>query len=151
NDLRRGLPQMEAAFAALKAAPLAERAQLPAPQIQGTPADEEYHRGALIIWLAHVGRHAEALDLGATMAARGPGTTARGLSGLGIAYAVLGRVAEAQRAQADARAAFQAAGQHHELSQLWKRELDMITLFYEPDRVAERRHQAGEAARVIRL
>jgi DNA-binding CsgD family transcriptional regulator/tetratricopeptide (TPR) repeat protein len=83
--------------------------------LQGVGGDELYHRGALLYWLAWVGRLAEALALAAPLVAHGPGTTARGLAGLGMVYFHLGRPEEAERTLADAQASFQAHGQQVEV------------------------------------
>ncbi|HEU5422803.1 MAG TPA: LuxR C-terminal-related transcriptional regulator, partial [Nitrolancea sp.] len=140
DDLAQGLPQLEAAFASLASVPLAVRAQLPAPRIQGIRPDEDYHRGALVNWLNHAGRYAEALAAGAPIAARAAGTTARGLAGLAQTYAALGQPDEARRAITDARAAFAAAGQYQETGQMWLGEFQWIVWPYQTDQRVAYQH-----------
>ena len=106
-----GLAEMAAALPALEALTPGERARLPALILQRASGEELYHRGALVYWLAWVGRLAEALALAAPLIARGPGTTARGLAALGMVYRCLGQPEEAERALADSQAISHAAGQ----------------------------------------
>ena len=146
-DLLRGLAAMASTLPVLEALPTAARAALPALVVQGAGPTERYHRGALVQWLAQSGRYRDALRHGAPCARREPGTTARGLAGLGMAYAALGRPVEARRAYRDARAAFLAAGQHSEAGHLWTGEFLLIVLPYETERRAEQAWLLAEAGR----
>ena len=144
GELGQGIAEMEAAFPALAALPPVERARLPAPAIQAVAPGEEYHRGALMNWLAGSGRFAETLRLGEAMIARGPGTTFRGLMGLFRAYGALGRPEEARRAVADARAAAEARGQYLEVGDAYINEMHLV-LTYLTDDLAERQRVASGA------
>ena len=144
-DSRRGLAAMLAALPTLEALPASERRRLPALTVQGVAPEEHYHRGALVIQLANVGRLAEAQALGAAMAARGPGTTARGLFGLGYVHACLGQAEQARHALADARAAYRAAHQYVEVAVTVLYEFSSVLLPYYADQPAEWRRLAAEA------
>ena len=148
GEAQRGLEQMRAALPALEALAPAERARLPAYQVQRVGAAELYHRGALVIQLANFGRLAEALAAGEPMVARGPGTTARGLHGLGLVYAQLGQPALAARAYADARAAYRAAEQYAEVYLTLRYELWTLALPYYADQPAQWRHLLDEGDEV---
>jgi len=132
GDHRAGLAAMAAAWPALAGLSPGERGRLPALIVQGVAPTEDYHRGALVHWHAQLGHCATALALGAPFAARAPGTTPRGLQGLGLAYATLGRSAEAHRTYDDARAAYLAADQRREVGHIRILELEWA-LRYHPD------------------
>ncbi|MGN6566271.1 MAG: ATP-binding protein [Thermomicrobiales bacterium] len=110
-----GLAAMAAALPALETLAPAERVRLPALQLQRVSGEERYHRGALMYWLAGTGRLGEVLALAPPLLADGPRVDARGLAGLGLAYCILGRPAEAEHALAESEARFRAAGQHVEV------------------------------------
>ncbi|MGN6699970.1 MAG: AAA family ATPase, partial [Thermomicrobiales bacterium] len=133
GEFAHGLAAMATALPTLEALAPDERALLPAFIIQRVPPTERYHRGALVTHLANVGRYAEARTIGTPFARREPGTTARGLIGLGQVYAVLGQCDEARRAFAEARASYFATGQYYEAAVTLGYELEGVTVPYQAD------------------
>ncbi len=149
HDLSPGLAQMEAALPALEALPEAERQRLPTLRILRVTPGERHHRGALVIQLAGAGRLAEARSHGAGMLARLPGTTGRGLLGLGLMHALLGQPTLARRAYADARARFRAAGEHVEVHRTFGYEITSVAWPYYADQPAAWRALVAEAEQVM--
>ncbi|HET8632494.1 MAG TPA: AAA family ATPase [Thermomicrobiales bacterium] len=153
GDLRRGLGEMAAGCDAYDALAPADRERWRQVVADGG------HREALALWLAAAGRFAEALaQAEAGDAVRPPpaagqlaGSLVRttayadGRQGLGVAHAALGRPAEAQRALAEARAAYRAGGESLLVVSTAWRELARVVLPYRADRPAERRALAAEA------
>lgn len=145
-DFRRGIAQMAAELPTLEALPVAARWQLPALVIQGPSAGDQYHRGVLMVNLARGGRYDEAWRLGQGIATEGPGATARGLFGLGLVHAGLGRPDEARRAMAAARAIYRATENHAEAAITLAYEQTMAVAPYQADQLGERRRLAVESA-----
>ncbi len=112
------MPDLEAGVAALDALAPAERAAVVARDVGEDSPLTATHHATLTVYLAVVGRHADALAVAepALAAARAAGlgeespVCADAHYGLGLAHAVLGRPAAARAAYARARAAYRAAG-----------------------------------------
>jgi DNA-binding CsgD family transcriptional regulator len=149
-NVQAGVAEMEAALPALAGLTPAERARLPTLRILGVAPEEDYHRGAFVLWLNSAGRYREALAHAEPAARRAPGTTARALQALGLAGAMLGQPGEWRRAYADSRAAFLAAGQHREVAILLSQELTMA-VHYHGDEPAYLARLADESERAERL
>jgi DNA-binding CsgD family transcriptional regulator/tetratricopeptide (TPR) repeat protein len=157
--LRQGLAELEAGAAALEALP--DRGPVVLEALGGFVAapilyDEHNPRGAVVNWLTAVGRYAEAGAVGEANVAGAPGPAAGAMAraaygdaylGLALAYAAQGRPEEARRAFAQAREAYGAVDNQHQIATALWAELRVVLLPYEAERVAERRHLAAEAER----
>lgn len=145
--IREGLADLEAGVAAVEALPLAEAAQRGREQT----VDSVANRGTLIAWLALSGRLTEARTLAhgylarATVAAtdhKEAMHAAGAWSGLALVHALQGRVEEARRAYAAARAAYQVLDQHRLLFIALRDELVYLILPYQADDAVERERSA---------
>ena len=118
--------------------------------------------GTLVVRRAWAGRYAEALALGERVVARLPAPSAGpGLDylcawfvcdaylGLGVAHAMLGRPAAAQRAFAEARAAAHLVANPFLLGAVTEQELKLLALAYRPEQVVARRRLAAEVAEAL--
>ncbi len=140
GDVRGGLADLAAGADALDALPAAEAARLGDAQTRLGIALDADLRGTLALWLAHVGRYAEAATMGARViaapsAARGGAAlddAPRGdaWAALGLAQAALGDPDAARTAFAAAQALFRAAGHHLLVSATAVNELALASLPY---------------------
>ncbi len=148
GDYRRGVADLEVGAAALDALAPADRARVAAvdPELE-TSATGRGHWGTLAVYLATVGRHADAARAGARALAGGDaeGETADAHYALALVHAALGRPAEAEAAFACARAAYRAAGNPYQVATTASEALAAVAIPYRADRLAERRALAAEA------
>jgi DNA-binding SARP family transcriptional activator len=174
GDMRPGLVEIEASIAAAKRVPPGDRVGPSAantdPLLDASPANEQGLFGmgdlpqslqdinpftnTLVEWLAHVGRYAEAVEIGeeyvARVSASGPGDNLtfamcnNAYFGLGVAKAALGRPEEARRWFALARQAYRTFDHRVMDSFAIANELLLVNLAYYPERVAERRRLADQ-------
>lgn len=149
---REGLADLEAGVAAVEVLP----PTVPSRVRQEETVDSVANRGTLIAWLALSGRLAEAQAQAEEYLARAtvPATdheeavrTASAWWGLAFVHAMQGRVEEARRAYAAARAAYQVLDQHRLLFVALRDELVYVVLPYQADDVAERERSADELRR----
>lgn len=162
GDVRGGLEDLGAGAEALDALSAGEVARLAAVQGRlGIPLDAGL-RGLQALWLAIVGRHAEALAAGTRVVTAHPAPRGelpldddpRGdaWTGLGIAHAVLGQPDEARAAFAAAHALFGASGHYLSVSTTAVTDLVHATLPYAAtDRAARARLAAAVPAAHGRL
>lgn len=145
--IRRGLTDLEAGVAAVEALPPTEVARRGPEET----VDSVANRGTLIAWLALSGRltEARALAQGYLGRATVPETdhekamnAAGAWWGLALVHALQGRVEEARRAYAAARAAYQFLDQHRLLFIALRDELVYLVLPYQADDAAERERSA---------
>lgn len=157
GDYRRGVADLETGVAALDALGPAERARLAARDIGMDTAPASY-RGALVAYLAAVGRHADALALGTRAldeaAANNGGTVdiaacADLYYGLGLVRAIMGHPDAAHDAYARARAGYRAAGNTYLVAVAATEELFWVMAPYGADRPLERGMLAAEAEQAI--
>jgi len=149
GDVRGGLADMAAGADALDALPDAAREHLTAAQARLGIALDADLRGSLVLWLAIVGRYAEAAAMGAPLVATPPAPAARpGLDdaayadtwyGLGLVHGALGHPAAAAAAFDTARALYRAAGHYQLLNALAITELAETHLRYEATNPVARR------------
>ena len=172
GDMRAGLVEMEASIAAAKQVPPGDRAGGAGtdPVLEASPANEQGlfgtgdlpeafreinpGRNTLVEWLAHVGRYAEAVEMGeeyvARVSAASPGDNLtlamcnNTYFGLGVAKGALGRPEEARRWFALAHEAYRTFDHRVMDSFAIANELLLVNLAYYPERVAERRRLAEE-------
>jgi len=114
-------------------------------QLRGTSMDTVLNQGTLISWLALAGRSDEAQLLAgnhvpdtAVVDEEKIGRTAGGWWGMAFVHAMQGRVDDAQRAYALARAAYGRLGQHRLLFVALRDELVHVVLPYHADNAVER-------------
>ncbi len=157
GDYRRGVADLETGVAALDTLAPAERARLAARDVGVSTAPASY-RGALVAYLAAVGRHADALALGTRAlgeaAADGGGTVDTAACadlhyGLGLVHAIMGDPNAAHDAYARARAGYRAAGNPYLVAVAATEELFWVTAPYGADRPLERGILAAEAELAI--
>ncbi|MGN6755748.1 MAG: helix-turn-helix transcriptional regulator [Thermomicrobiales bacterium] len=160
---RRGIADLELGVAALTALPPGAEPVLPPTNVQTTPG---YFRSQLVLWLAGVGRYAEALAAADQMLAECVGAEASAehtqqqtyrvrdqtplaLEGIyrawSMARAALGRPTETGPAFASARAVIHALGHRSNLALVATSEAVWVALPYQADRPAVRRALAAEA------
>ncbi len=174
GDMRPGLAEMEASIAAAKRVPPGDRARSGEvgldPVLQASPANEQVLFGTgdlpeslqeinpavntVVEWLAHVGRYAEAVEMGEEYVARVSAANPRddltfamcnnAYFGLGVAKAALGRPEEARRWFALAHEAYRTFDHRVMDSFAIANELLLVNLAYSPERVAARRWLADE-------
>jgi DNA-binding CsgD family transcriptional regulator len=172
GDMRPGLVEIEASIAAARQVPPGDMtgSDEASPVMKASPVNEQGLFGTsdlpealgginpgtntLVEWLAHVGRYAEAVEMGegyvARVSAEDPGDNlTSGLCnnayfGLGVARAVLGRPEEARRWFALAHQAYRTFDHRVMDSFAIANELLLVNLAYYPERVAERRRLADE-------
>ena len=170
GDMRSGLVEMETSIATAKHVPSEDRAGSGDPLLEASPANEQGLFGigglpealsginpgtnTLVEWLAHVGRYAEAVEMGeeyvARVAAASPDDSLtfalcnNAYFGLGVGKAALGRPEEARRWFALAHEAYRTFDHRVMDSFAIANELLLVTLAYHPERVAERRRLADE-------
>jgi DNA-binding CsgD family transcriptional regulator/tetratricopeptide (TPR) repeat protein len=155
NDYARAIDDMTAGADALDALGRDEQARLSLdPDAQGIPTVTN-PRGFLVVVLALSGRIAEALAMGEGIREGLPRHTPLGelgwahygdrQCGLGIAYALAGRPAEARAAFAQARACYRGRGNHATLGAAVTWELIFVSLPYDGDQPDDRR-RLDEAA-----
>lgn len=176
GDARRGLDEMQAAVSALTRLRSTDvshcwrdeserRGPVPGPAIErirrgalnaiGQTVDLNAHHGPLALWLAWVGRYAEALTIGercvAELANRpdGPGPLLESygdaLAGLGHANAALGRPGDALGLFERARQAYGSLNHHFKVGNTAIYELFEAVLPYEADQVKKREWLAAQA------
>jgi DNA-binding CsgD family transcriptional regulator/tetratricopeptide (TPR) repeat protein len=156
GDVHGGLPDLRAGVGALDALPVADAARLGDRQARLGVALDATLRGTLVLWLAYVGRYAEATAQGGRFVAAAsvpPGALddaplGNAWLGLGIAHAALGRPDAAHAAFDEALACYRAAGHHWLIGGTALMELAYTTLPYRTtDLAARQRHEAvmGEA------
>ena len=174
GDMRPGLVEMENSIAAAKQVPPGDLAGSgeagPDPVLDASPANEQALFGTgdlpealqeinpgtntLVEWLAHVGRYAEAAEMGeeyvARVSAANPGDNLtfalcnNAYFGLGVAKAALGRPEEARRWFALAHEAYRTFDHRVMDSFAIANEVLLVNLAHYPERVAERRRLADE-------
>ena len=172
GDMRPGLVEIEASIAAAKRVPPADRAGSGEAGVdlvlEASPANEQGLFGTgdlpevlqdvnpatntLVEWLAHVGRYAEAVELGEEYVARVSAASPddnltfamcnNAYFGLGVAKAGLGRPEEARRWFARTHEAYRWFDHRVMDSFAIANELLLLDLAYYPERVAERRRLA---------
>jgi DNA-binding CsgD family transcriptional regulator len=147
--IRQGLTEQEAGVALVQSFPAEERAQLQSRAHRSMGVDGD-GRGTLTLWLAHVGRYAEAVALGEQMIAETPvirgsdvATLGDAYYGLAEAYAALGQPEAARRAFAQARAHYQASGQHSMVGSTAVTEVMTVLIPYYADDPTERQELAA--------
>ncbi|HEX5503057.1 MAG TPA: helix-turn-helix transcriptional regulator, partial [Thermomicrobiales bacterium] len=145
---RRGLGDLAAGAAALDALAPADRARAAGHGL-GTGDATAGHHGTLAVYLAALGRHAEA-QVAAAQALAPPDAAESAAAAdahyaLGLVHAVLGRPAEAHMAYARARRAYRAAGNPYLVAVAATEEQFWVMLPYEAERVAARAALAAEA------
>ena len=158
DDVYHGVPELEAGVRALADLSPAERERLRVLDRLGDALDGANGQGELALWLAEVGRYAEAQTLAERLVAvsamdhAGEAITddSRGDAyyALGWTYAALGYPEEAHRAFAQARVAFRAIGHRFMLGSAYGYEILLVTLPYGTDRLVERRRLAAEMLEV---
>jgi DNA-binding CsgD family transcriptional regulator len=174
GDMRPGLVEIEASIVAAKRVHPGDRAgsneASADPVLEASPANEQSLFGTgdlpealsginpgtntLVEWLAHVGRYAEAVEMGeeyvGRVSAANPGDNLtfamcnNAYFGLGVAKAALGRPEEARRWFALAHEAYRTFDHRVMDSFAIVNELLLVNLAYYPERVAERRRLADE-------
>jgi predicted ATPase/DNA-binding CsgD family transcriptional regulator len=170
GDMRPGLAEIEASIAAAKGAPPKDPAAGTDPMMEASPANEQSLFGTgdlpeslseinpgtntFVEWLAHVGRYAEAVEMGEEyvtgVSAASPGENLtfamcnNAYFGLGVAKTALGRPDEARRWFALAHGAYRRFDHRVMDSFAVANELLLLNLAYYPERVAERRRLADE-------
>ena len=172
GDMRPGLAEIEASIAAAKRVPPADRARSDEADadlvLEASPANEQGLFGTgdlpeglqdvnpatntLVEWLAHVGRYAEAVEVGEVYVARVSAASPddnltfamcnNAYFGLGVANAGLGRPEEARRWFALTHEAYRRFDHRVMDSFAIANELLLVDLAYYPERVAERRRLA---------
>ncbi len=158
GDIAHGLPEMMDGADALDALAAGARDRLNRHD-DTSSGDMRGRRGTIVLYLAAVGRIRQAVAMGeeiaGTLLAGPTGGTGGGalfgdaLRGLGIAYATLGRAAEAGAAFARAWAIIVAARHHANLLQMIRFEMEIVSLFLETDRLDRRRWLAEEGDRAL--
>jgi DNA-binding NarL/FixJ family response regulator len=147
GELRAGLDDLAAGTSALAALPAAERARIGPLENIGVALGTHGGQDTFVTWLALAGRYHEALTLGEPLRAASAGVDGADLwHGLGIAYAALGRPADARQAFARAREVYHQADYPFQAGWLAVHELVCVTLPYSADDPAARRPLAAEAA-----
>lgn len=170
GDMRSGLVEMETSIDAARRVSSADRSGARNPLMEASPANEQGLFGTddlptalqdlnpgtntFVEWLAHVGRYAEAAEMGeeyvARVSAANPGNNLTAVMcnnayfGLGVAQAALGRPEEARRWFALAHEAYRTFDHRVMDSFALVNELLLLNLPYYPERVAERRRLADE-------
>jgi non-specific serine/threonine protein kinase len=174
GDMRPGLVEIEASIAAAKQVHAEDRAgsneASTDPILEASPANEQALFGTgdlpealkgtnpgtntFVEWLAHVGRYAEAVEMGeeyvAGVSAASPNENLtfalcnNAYFGLGVAKSALGRPEEARRLFAHAHEAYRRFDHRVMDSFAVANELLLLNLAYYPERVAERRRLADE-------
>ncbi len=171
----RGLPEMEAGVAALDAVsrshgeemsgPIAawvadslpvEQARRSDSQVDSAATGVVTRRGTLVLWLAWVGRNAEAIAIGERYAAETESMLevrdgyADAVHGLAIAYAATGRVEQARDAFERARSAYRSINHRVMVAVATADEWLECTIPYRADRVDERRRLIDDARQIWR-
>ena len=174
GDMRPGLVEIEASIAAAKQVHAEDRAgsneASTDPILEASPANEQALFGTgdlpealkgtnpgtntFVEWLAHVGRYAEAVEMGeeyvAGVSAASPNENLtfalcnNAYFGLGVAKSALGRPEEARRLFAHAHEAYRRFDHRVMDSFAVANEMLLLNLAYYPERVAERRRLADE-------
>jgi len=172
GDMRPGLVEIEASISAARQVPPEDRAGSGEadPMLKSSPANEQGLFGTgelpealgainpgtntLVEWLAHVGRYAEAIEIGeeyiARVSAAIPGNNLalalcnNAYFGLGVAKGALGQAEEARRWFALAHEAYRTFDHRVMDSFAIANELLLVNLAHYPERVAERRRLAEE-------
>ncbi|MGN6565662.1 MAG: ATP-binding protein, partial [Thermomicrobiales bacterium] len=146
GELRAGLDDLAAGTAALAALPAAERARIGPLENIGVAPGSHGGQDTYVTWLALAGRYRDALALGEPLRAASDAADGADLwHGLGIAYAALGRPADARQAFAHARAFYQQADYPFQAGWLAVQELVWVTIPYGADDPAARQALAAEA------
>ena len=137
------LSELRGAFERLAALSASDRERL----WERERLDYDVLTGAMTRWLALYGRYEESVRIGEAHVDTRP--EAEGAwSGLGIAYAALGRPADAHRAFRRAFAFYERYAMRQLAQVVAFTDLTWVTLIYEADRVEERGRQAREAQAV---
>ncbi|HET9016043.1 MAG TPA: AAA family ATPase [Thermomicrobiaceae bacterium] len=152
GDVRSGLEAMELGNTVLTS--LAEDDLARLRSLIDVDGSEQV--GTVVLWLALVGRLAEARTRGMRLVQESPVPLGRSgedgsdyadaLQGLTIAEALLGRPDAAQRASHQARDLYRAIQDHAEVAGTCGNELELVQLPYFPDQLAQRRRLAEECA-----
>jgi DNA-binding CsgD family transcriptional regulator len=145
RDFEGGLEDMRIGLAGLEALSPGQREDIPGLDVLEVTANERqlYHRGVLVLFLAVLGRIAEAGASSSPSDSPSARITAREWLGRGWRSAALGDAEPALHAFAQARAAY--ADQHWEVGTTYFFELDLVVLPFQTARLAERRRLANEA------
>jgi DNA-binding CsgD family transcriptional regulator len=145
RDFEGGLEDMRTGLAGLEALSPGEREDIPGLDVlEVRPGERQfYHRGVLVLFLAVLGRLAEAGAGSSATDSPSAGMTAREWLGRGWRSAALGEAEPALQAFAQARAVY--ADQHWEIGTTYFFELDLVVLPFQTARLLERRRLANEA------
>lgn len=157
GEVHEGLPEMEAAVAAVRALTPADRERL-TERLSGLGFGAGDGYGTYVSWLALMGRNAEARargerllpDLNVPVAARRDAGDAIAYSGLAQVYASLGLPDQARRAFDAYRAANLAIGDYAQVHSAWGYEAMFVYLPYLTDRREERERLEHETERARR-
>jgi DNA-binding CsgD family transcriptional regulator len=145
RDFEGGLEDMRIGLAGLERLSPGEREDIPGLDVLGVSASERqlYHRGVLVLFLAVLGRLAEAGASSSPSDSPSARITAREWLGRGWRHAALGEAEPALHAFAQARAVY--GDQHWEVGTTFFFELDLVVLPFQTARLVERRRLASEA------
>lgn len=161
EDYSLGLPELEAGVAALDRLSPADRARVAARDAEvETSTTSRSHHGTLAVYLAVIGRHADALAAGrraladpAALAADGGAAERAAYAdahyALGLVHAVMGRPDEARAAYAHARELYRAARKMYLVAVTAAKEQRWVLLPYRTDAPAEWRALAAEAEEAL--
>ena len=149
GELRSGISDMEASLAALARLSPADLQRLEALVQQGVVLSREDVAGNLAAVLAIIGRISEAMSIADAIIERAEDTPIRAWWVRGIAFALCGRVSEANEAFAICRAALRSAADESTAATMLLYQLLLVQLPYLADDLIERRRLAddGMAAR----